>query len=216
LQSKTGAPGSFEQKGLVISSKAGSPYNAIDPFWVKDGWVRSFTLLVRSPKLILCVSPSSRQYLSFGSFWTGLWQIELNPKTGKVLDGAEPVHLSQRDISVEGAVEAPSVFKKGNAWFLVESWDKCCSGTKSTYNTCVVRSTSGVNGPYYDKDGVPALQGGGTLLLASEGAIIGPGGGSVYKDTDGSYYLYHHWYSDTTSSLGIRKLDFSSGWPVVM
>lgn len=155
--------------------------------------------------------------MAFGSFWSGLYAVELNRKTGKVLDGAEPVHLAQRDISVEGAVEGPSIIKKGKDWWLFMSWDKCCSATKSTYNTRAARSTTGPLGPYFDKDGVPALEGGGTLLLASEGEVIGPGGGVVHKDTkDGSYYLYHHWYSDTTSSLGIRKLDFSSGWPVVV
>lgn len=30
-------PGSFEQKGLIFSSKKGDPYNSIDPAYIKDG-----------------------------------------------------------------------------------------------------------------------------------------------------------------------------------
>lgn len=64
---------------------------------------------------------------------------------------------------------------------LSHSWDKCCSGTSSTYNTRVVRSSS-ITGPYVDQAGVSALNGGGTLVLASHDSTYGPGGGSVVQD----------------------------------
>lgn len=77
-----------------------------------------------------------------------------------------------------GAIEAPIIIQRGAYFYLITSWDKCCSGTSSTYNirvgrsqeyvkSCVPRSDilicklSGITGPYKDKAGVPLLSGGG-------------------------------------------------------
>ncbi|CAE6381027.1 unnamed protein product [Rhizoctonia solani] len=112
-----------------------------------------------------------------------------------------------------GAVEAPMLIKNGNYYYLFTSWDKCCDGTSSTYNIRVGRSTS-ITGPYVDKSGVALTSGGGTEILGSHGSIIGPGGQSVFKDTDG-WVIDYHYYTRTGSLLGLNLLDFSSGWPVV-
>lgn len=97
------------------------------------------------------------------------------------------------------------------------SRDKCCDGLSSTYNIRVGRSTS-ITGPYVDASGVAMTSGGGTLVLESHGSvslfttlhilapelnlrlhqIIGPGGQSVYQDTD-AVVLVYHWYTATTS-----------------
>ena len=50
------------------------------------------------------------------------------------------------------------------------SWDKCCSGTASTYNVRVSRASK-VTGPYVDQAGVKAVDGGGTLILGSHGNV---------------------------------------------
>jgi hypothetical protein len=73
------------------------------------------------------------------------------------------------------AIEGNSIFKFESYYYLFVSWDKCCSGTNSTYNIRVGRSLS-VSGPYVDKAGVALTNGGGSLLLGSHGSIIGPGG----------------------------------------
>jgi len=71
-----------------------------------------------------------------------------------------------------------------------------------------------VNGGYVDKSGVALTSGGGTLVLGSHGSVIGPGGEDVYTDSDGPILVYHY-YTPSGSKLGINRLDFSSGWPVV-
>ncbi|CAE7232665.1 unnamed protein product, partial [Rhizoctonia solani] len=110
------------------------------------------------------------------------------------------------------AVEAPIIVKNGSYYYLFTSWDTCCAGTSSTYNVRVGRSTS-ITGPYVDQSGVALTSGGGTLVLASHGSIIGPGGQSVFQDTD-AWVIDYHYYTSTGSLLGINLLDFSSGWPV--
>lgn len=128
-----------------------------------------------------------------------------------------------------GALEASSIYKNGNYWYLFVSWDKCCSGTSSTYNIRVGRSSS-VTGPFVDKNNVPMTNGGGTLVLQTRGSVIGPGGQDVYTDSDGPILVYrtfvHHdsgsgdtdpltdYYTSSGQKLGINRLSFSSGWPV--
>ncbi|KAH7101579.1 secreted arabinase [Auriculariales sp. MPI-PUGE-AT-0066] len=189
--STTGAPGSWTNQGLVISSANGSAYNAIDPSLLVD---------------------NGKWYLSWGSFWTGIYFTSaVNPSTGK-LTSTTSSNIAARPGNT--AIEGNSIFKSGSYYYLFTSWDKCCSGTSSTYNIRVGRSTS-VSGPYVDVNGVALTSGGGTLVLGSHGSITGPGGQDVYQDSDGPILVYHY-YNSQGSFLGINKLNFTSGWPVVI
>ncbi|KAG7088888.1 hypothetical protein E1B28_012835 [Marasmius oreades] len=188
--STTGAPGSFTDKGLVTSTSSSNNYNAIDP-----------NLLI----------VGNTWYLSLGSFWTGIKGFQLDPSTGKPQGSV--TSLAQRTAN-GGAIEASVVYKNGNFYYLFSSWDKCCAGTSSTYNIRVGRSSS-PNGGFVDQSGVALTSGGGTLVLGSHDKIIGPGGQDVFDDTDGPILVYHY-YTSTGSFLGINRLDFSSGWPVVV
>ncbi|PBK85632.1 glycoside hydrolase family 43 protein [Armillaria gallica] len=187
--SSTGAPGSWTNKGLVTSTSTGDSYNAIDPNLYIDG---------------------STWYLSLGSWWTGIKMIKLNSSTG-LSSGSSVTSLAQRT-AASGAIEASSIYKYGSYYYLFTSWDVCCSGTSSTYNIRVGRSTS-ISGTYYDKSGVSLLSGGGTLVLESHDAIYGPGGQDILEDGDGPILVYHY-YTSAGSFLGINRLDFSTGWPV--
>ena len=60
--STTGASGSWTNQGLVIESRTSDNFNAIDPKLVVDA--------------------SGRWWLSFGSFWSGIKMVALNPATG--------------------------------------------------------------------------------------------------------------------------------------
>ncbi|KAF5328660.1 hypothetical protein D9619_011678 [Psilocybe cf. subviscida] len=189
-KSSTGAPGSFSNQGQVYATSTSSNFNSIDPnLFVENGnW-----------------------YLSLGSFWSGIKMLTVSPSTGKPTN-SNLYSLANRPNN-GGAVEASSIYKYGNYYYLFTSWDKCCQGTSSTYNIRVGRSTS-VTGGYKDKNGVDLTAGGGTLVLGTHGSVVGPGGQDVFTDGDGPILVYHY-YTSSGSKLGINRLDFSSGWPVV-
>ncbi|MFG3072728.1 arabinan endo-1,5-alpha-L-arabinosidase [Streptomyces sp. NPDC048225] len=194
-RSSTGAPGSWSDHGIVYTSNSASDHNAIDPN--------------------LFVDDDGRWWLSFGSWWTGIKMIRLDPATGKqhASDTARR-SLASRPTGTK-AVEAPYVVKRNGYYYLFASYDTCCAGTGSTYKVKVGRATS-VTGPYRDRDGVAMADNGGTPVLESHGGVIGPGGQSIMNDVDGDLIVYHYYdgADNGTPKLGINLLDWSSGWPV--
>ncbi|MEV5555067.1 arabinan endo-1,5-alpha-L-arabinosidase [Nonomuraea wenchangensis] len=190
--STTGASGSWTNNGLIISTSSSSTYNAIDPN--------------------LFVDDQGRWWLSFGSFWTGIKLIQLDPATGKRLDGTVR-GIAQRPGST--AVEAPYIYKHGGYYYLWVSFDACCRGAASTYRIMVGRS-AGVTGPYLDRNGVAMTSGGGTQVLAGHDSVHGPGHQAVFGDVDGDILVYHYYADNGTALLGINKIGYdAAGWPYV-
>nr|WP_202538955.1 arabinan endo-1,5-alpha-L-arabinosidase [Streptomyces sp. SID8379] len=193
--SRTGLPGTWTDHGKVFASETTDTWNAIDPAIVRAG---------------------GKLWMSFGSYWTGIRMVELNPRTGKAVPGATVHHLATRP-DAPYAVEGPSVVKHGRYYYLMASYDACCSGVNSTYKIRVGRSTS-VTGPYVDRDGTPMLDGGGTLLLAGHGRFIGTGGESVFRDKGRDVLAYHYYDAEDsgTPKLGLNDLSWAAnGWPVL-
>ncbi|RGA01876.1 arabinan endo-1,5-alpha-L-arabinosidase [Microbispora triticiradicis] len=189
--STTGASGSWTNQGLVIESNTSDNWNAIDPNLVVDD--------------------QGRWWLDFGSFWSGIKMVQLDPATGKRLNNTV-LSISGRN---GGATEAPFIYRHGGYYYQFVSFDLCCKGASSTYRIMVGRSAS-VTGPYVDRNGTAMTSGGGTQVLAGHGSIHGPGHQAVLADNDGDI-LFYHWYADDGSSrLGINKLGWdSAGWPYV-
>ncbi|CAL1699850.1 unnamed protein product [Somion occarium] len=190
-RSSTGLPGSWTNDGLVTSTSSNNNYNAIDPNLIIENGL---------------------WYLSLGSFWTGIKLMSASSSTGKP-SSSSITSLAQRSAN-NGAIEASVIYKNGSFFYLFTSWDNCCQGTSSTYNIRVGRSSS-VAGPYVDQSGVALTSGGGTLVLGTHDNIVGPGGQDLLADNDGPILVYHY-YTSSGSFLGINRLDFSSGWPVVV
>jgi arabinan endo-1,5-alpha-L-arabinosidase len=190
--STTGASGSWTNRGLVIESTTSSGWNAIDPNLIVDA--------------------QGRWWLSFGSFWSGLKIIAINPSNGLRLDQSL-VSIASRPNN-GGAVEAPYIFRRGNYYYLWASFDRCCQGAASTYRLMVGRSTS-VTGPYVDRNGVSMMNGGGTQMLASHGSIHGPGHNAVFSDSDADVLVYHYYNDAGTAQLGINLIRYENDWPVI-
>jgi arabinan endo-1,5-alpha-L-arabinosidase len=195
--STTAAPGSWTDHGLVYASQSTSDYNAIDPG--------------------LTVDASGHWWLSFGSFWTGIKMIQIDPATGKQLAG-DTTRRSLAKRSGADAIEAGYVYQHGGYYYLFTSFDYCCRGTSSTYNIRVARATS-PTGPYLDENGTATLSGGGTQILATHGHVIGPGGQTVLHDSDGDVLVYHYYDGNLggTAQLGLNHLAWgANGWPTVV
>lgn len=179
--------------GPVIQSKVGDPYNAIDPAVYVEG---------------------DRAWIVFGSYWQGIHLFEVDLETGLRKDpSAAPIQLANYK-----AIEAPYITKRGNWYYLFINFDTCCKGKESTYNIRVGRSKS-VSGPYLDREGKDLREAGGTMVLNTEGARIGPGHAGIFVE-NGVEYLSHHFYDgDTergTPTLGIRTIGWDEeGWPTV-
>ncbi|KAM0750291.1 endo-1,5-alpha-L-arabinosidase [Meredithblackwellia eburnea MCA 4105] len=194
-RSETGLNGTWKDHGLVISSSSSVNWNAIDPNLAIDG---------------------DKWYLVFGSYWGGIKLLALDPATGLAKNPANSLIGLSRRYEDNGSEEAPFLFHNGPHWFLFTSWGSCCAGNSSTYSIHVSRSPS-IQGPFVDRDGILAIDGGGTEILASHGTIYGPGGQSVFLDEDGPVLVYHysaqrpHMYN-----LGLNRLSFKTGWPVVI
>ncbi|KAJ3158087.1 hypothetical protein HK101_001401 [Irineochytrium annulatum] len=193
--SRSGLPGTFTDRGMVLSTPLHNSFNAIDP-----------NLIIENNKW----------WLSFGSFGTGIHQVRLDPTTMKPHHTSYPVQIASRPDVPDHAQEAPFVFFREGYFYLITAWDFCCRGAKSDYKTIVGRSKY-VNGPYEDADGKLMTEGGGSLLLVEHGPVIGPGGMSHLKDGDQDLIVYHYYTDDGGHQMGINLLSFNeAGWPTVI
>ncbi|MDB1090015.1 arabinan endo-1,5-alpha-L-arabinosidase [Streptomyces sp. ACA25] len=189
--SPSGDSGTWTDQGLVIESRESDNFNAIDPDVVVDD--------------------QGRWWMSFGSFWSGIKLIQLDPATGKRTGSAFHALAGRGG----GPVEAPTLFRHGAHYYLFASFDLCCRGADSTYRIVVGRSTQ-VTGPYLDRDGRAMMSGGGTEILAGHGSIHGPGHQDVFADTDSDILAYHYYTPNGTAQLGINWLGWdTAGWPYV-
>jgi len=179
--------------GIVIRTNESNDYNAIDPCvtHLKDGGL----------------------WLAFGSFWSGIKLIQLDPKSGKRIAPDSPVHA----IAHKEQIEAVTLFEHDGYFYQFVNWGWCCRGVRSTYNIRVGRSRQ-ITGPYVDRDGVDMLKGGGSLVLETAGTFIGPGHPGILKDGE-RYWLSYHFYDGTQTGrarLAIRPLEWTAdGWPQV-
>lgn len=189
------------EQGEVLRSRPGDPWNAIDANLVLD--------------------EDGQPWLSWGSFWTGLYMGRIDESTGMLADErSDFVHLANRSAG-EGnnpAIEAPFIVERDGHWYLFASFDQCCQGSNSTYNVRIGRSEN-LSGPYVDRDGVPLLEGGGTLILSEYGQWKGTGhNGMLIEEND--YYIVYHAYDSNQNGIPKLRIELlgwdADGWPVLV
>lgn len=194
----------WRDEGMVLRSTPADDYNAIDPAFFAD--------------------EDGGQWLSFGSFWTGLKLFRLDPASGKPrrLD-EKPIAIASRPVpaGAPSIVEAPYIFAHGGWYWLLASYDYCCKAAASTYYTVIGRAKR-VEGPYLGKDGSAMLRGGGTILLRADlqetQRFRGPGHPGHFRDRDGVDYVVYHAYDRDhggVPTLRLARLRWGpDGWPV--
>ena len=181
----------WKDEGVVIRSKAEDPYNAIDPQLFAD--------------------PDGSLWMVFGSFWTGIQLIELDPKTGLRHATHDKIH----QLAWHESIEAPALLKHGGYYYLFVNWGQCCKGVDSTYEIRVGRSRK-ITGPYLNAAGVDLSTGGGTLFLKTEGDRIGPGHPAFIGEKGATRMFYHYYDRQRAGLPTIGDLTLSwtdDGWP---
>ncbi len=194
----------WTDRGEVLASQPGMDFNAIDPN--------------------ILVDTDGSVWLTYGSFWSGIKQLQLDPATGAVLAGARRYDLAARNSGGLDPIEGASLVHHGAYYYLFVSIDFCCNPdvTTDNYKEAFGRGTT-PHGPFTDRNGKPMLRGGGTVILAGNGAgnstWNAPGGGSVYIDPEtGTATLAFHaldMQRNGATNLWLKQIEWQDDWPVL-
>ncbi len=204
-----------------------------DPEKPTEGWVdhgevidsrkdRNFYNCIDAEILI---DQSGRHWMFFGSYFAGIYCIELDPESGKMLDpvGKPPFQVARNTSSRENALEGASVLYKDGLYYLFVSYGLAAQGVRSTYQMMVGRSKE-PNGPYADAAGKPMTDGGHVSFLKTSPPMFSPGHNEVLRDSKGRWLTSYHYYDGrlywTDGKWGMPRVQVremfwdADGWPV--
>lgn len=158
----------------------------------------------------LLMGPDGRLWLTYGTYFGFIREVELDPKTGARVEGNKPV-----DVAID--CEATTMMYRDGWYYLLGTHGTCCDGVNSTYNIVVGRSKN-PTGPFYDNVGRDMIKGGGKLVVGAEDRAMGAGHFGRYIEEDGVEKMSFHWEADLDkggrSVLAIRPIVWKDGWPV--
>jgi arabinan endo-1,5-alpha-L-arabinosidase len=181
----------YSEAVVVASSDGKEDNDAIDPGLLLD-------------------PTDGRLWLSYGTYFGFIRLVELDPKTGKRIEGNQAIN-----IAID--CEATDLIYRNGWYYLLGTHGTCCDGANSTYNIVVGRSRK-VTGPYLDNMGRDMLKGGGKMVVAAGNRLIGPGHFGRMILADGVEKMSCHYEADLDKSgrsvLGIRSLLWKNDWPV--
>ncbi|MFZ0430971.1 MAG: arabinan endo-1,5-alpha-L-arabinosidase [Acidobacteriota bacterium] len=192
----------------------GTPWLAFGSFWMGIKLVRlnpDLTSISRDPQTWYTIAARHRY-----------WKLDerdagdsANPELD--YDKLYPKDILEANRNMQsGAIEAPFIFKKSGYYYLFVSWDRCCRGKESTYKIVVGRSKT-ITGPYLDKDNVPMIHGGGSLVAKGNADWAAVGHEAAYT-IDGTDFLIFHGYDNADEGrpkLIIRKIIWEDDWPKI-
>jgi arabinan endo-1,5-alpha-L-arabinosidase len=152
--------------------------------------------------------PDAAPYLTFGSYWDGIFQTRLGNLTafsdrhGSI--GSAPLTNIVRNATaspqvLEGGIQYRHTLASGEQFFyLFFSAGACCNTPPklapagAEYRIMVCRAES-IVGPYVDSQGRDcAAANGGTEVLGSHGDVYAPGGQGVIEDGGRTVLVYHY------------------------
>lgn len=197
--------GPWIQKGCVVKTGKGDAMNSIDPSIIAD------------PK-------TGRWWMHYGSYFGGLYCVELNPETGLTLKANDKGHLTARRADYKkDNLEAPEILysKETDKYYLFDSYDPLMT----TYNVRVGRSNS-AEGPFLDFNGlevkdttnnVPVLT--APYRFQNHTGWAGTAHCGIIEAGNGNYFMVHQGRlapENQMMDLHVRQLFFTpDGWPVV-
>ena len=172
-----------------------------------------------------CIDPSimvntnGSVWMSFGSYSDGILIMQLDPATGKRISASSPLYRVSNNgpVFFSNTEEGSCLYQHGGYYYLFVNFGGCCEGVNSTYNIRVGRSPS-VTGPYFDKDGINMINGGGTMMLEGNARYIGPGHAAIMNNNGTNWFTFHYYDGNNngTATLGLMLLSWTAdGWPVL-
>ncbi|MBN2275141.1 MAG: arabinan endo-1,5-alpha-L-arabinosidase [Bacteroidales bacterium] len=196
--------GPWEQKGCVVKTGNDDMMNAIDPSVIID-------------------NTTGRHWMHYGSYFGGLFCVELNPETGLTLKEGDKGHLTARRAEYQTRnLEAPEIIYNPDLkkYYLFTSYDALFSH----YNIRVGRSDK-PEGPFFDYFGhdladttnnFPILT--YAYRFAGHPGWAGVGHCGVIMDGE-QYFMFHQGRlapDNLMMVLHVREIFWTSdGWPVV-
>ena len=197
--------GPWTEKGCVVKTGRGDDMNAIDPSVIED------------PK-------TGKWWMHYGSYFGGLFCMELDPATGLAATAGDKGHLIARRADYEkDNLEAPEIIYNPNLekYFLFTSYDPLMT----TYNVRVAYSDK-PEGPFMDFYGqdikdttnnVPVIT--APYRFKNHKGWAGTAHCGIIDAGDGRFFMAHQGRLSPDNhlmNLHIRQIFFTeSGWPVV-
>ncbi len=197
--------GPWKQKGCVVKTKKGDLMNAIDPTLVTD---------VQNGKM----------WMYYGSYFGGLYVVEINPETGFTMTPNDQGHnIARRANMRKDNIEAAEIvyqpkFKK---YYLFMSYGPLMT----TYNVRVGRADK-PEGPFFDFFGhnlldtinhFPILT--HSYRFENHPGWAGTGHCSVFCNGEGVFFMAHQGRlapDNQLMDLHVREIKWTDdGWPVV-
>ena len=184
--------GGFHDAHKLFTSDEMGLENCIDPFFIEDG---------------------GKKYLFFGSFHD-IYGIELSEDGLSLKEGAKKFKIAG------GLIEATTIMKHDNWYYLIGSAGSCCEGANSTYRMVMARSRRLV-GPYVDRNGKSAVGDNMSLLLEKSPEVYGPGHCSRFVEDEAgqTWIIYHGFQASNVDAGRVTYLDRiewdEDGWPTV-
>jgi arabinan endo-1,5-alpha-L-arabinosidase len=196
--------GPWEQKGCVVKTDESDKMNAIDPSVIAD-------------------KKTGKHWMHYGSYFGGLFCVELNPETGLTLKEGDKGQLIARRADYKTRnLEAPEIIYNPdlNYYFLFTSYDALFTH----YNVRVGRSDK-PNGPFLDFFGNDLADTTNNYPMLTYAYRFGghPGWAGVGHcgviNDNGKYFMFHQGRlapDNLMMVLHVREIFWNSdGWPVV-
>jgi arabinan endo-1,5-alpha-L-arabinosidase len=155
--------------------------------------------------------------LTFGSYWNGIQQVELNAddNSGGNIDGGLLAYIGNGD-DIKNIIsnttqnfavqEGATIYKNANLYYIFFSVGKCCQPQRELvtpgdeYHVVGCRSDR-ITGPYFDKNGRDCLmENGGTTVLASHGDVYAPGGQGIMLDPKSERTVMYYHYGESNAA----------------
>ncbi|KAI1848046.1 hypothetical protein JX265_002050 [Neoarthrinium moseri] len=178
-----------------ISTTESSDRNAIDPALIKD-------------------PATGKYYMSFGSYWSGIWVVPMNDAATQVAKNAKYTNIGRQPNS-DHAWEGSNIIFHGGNYYLFLSAGKSGGFDENNlpppggeYKVKVCRSKA-ITGPYVGPAGKSCMEGNGLVLLGSHDNVYAPGGQGIFDDPDLGTVMYYHY---ANRSVSYKKDDFQFGW----